>query len=136
VGAAETYDGGCLCGATRYRAAGPAANRCCCHCRSCRRASGAPYVAWATVPAAGFALTRGRLATFRSSEPVTRGFCPTCGTALTYAHRSRAGEIDLAVATLDDPAALPPECHIWVSHRLPWVVLGDGLPCYPAWRDA
>jgi hypothetical protein len=105
---AQVFEGGCLCGATRYRAVGPATNRCCCHCRSCRGASGAPYVAWITVPAAGFSLTRGGLETFRSSEPVTRGFCAGCGTALTYAHRRRPGELDVTVATLDDPAAAPP----------------------------
>ena len=128
------YEGGCLCGAIRYRAAGPATNRCYCHCRSCRGAAGAPYVAWATVPTAGFALTRGTLTTYRSSEPVTRGFCPRCGTALTYAHRKRPEELDLTVASLDEPGALAPECHIWVSQRLPWVVLGDGLPQYEEWR--
>ena len=128
------YEGGCLCGATRYRAAGPAANRCYCHCRSCRGGAGAPYVAWATVPAAGFALTRGTLATYRSSEPVTRGFCPRCGTTLTYAQRERPEELDLTVASLDEPGALAPEYHIWVSQRLPWVVLGDGLPQYEEWR--
>lgn len=130
----RAYEGGCLCGATRYRAAGPATNRCYCHCRSCRGASGAPYVAWATVPAAGFALTRGALATVRSSEPVTRGFCPRCGTALTYAHSARPGELDVTLASLDEAGALAPECHIWVSDRLPWVVLGDGLPQHEEWR--
>ena len=133
---AQVFEGGCLCGATRYRAVGPATNHCCCHCRSCRGASGAPYVAWITVPAAGFSLTRGGLATFHSSEPVTRGFCQGCGTALTYAHRRRPAELDVTVATLDDPAAAPPEYHIWVSQQLPWVVLGDGLPRHQEWRDA
>jgi hypothetical protein len=55
---------------------------------------------------------------------------------LTYAHRSRPDELDLAVATLDDPGAVPPEFHIWVSHQLTWVALGDGLPRYPEWRDS
>jgi hypothetical protein len=65
---------------------------------------------------------------------VTRGFCPRCGTALTYAHRGRPEELDLTIASLDEPGALAPECHIWVSQRLPWVVLGDGLPQYEEWR--
>ncbi|HEX2484141.1 MAG TPA: GFA family protein [Myxococcota bacterium] len=135
MAAAEpAFEGGCLCGDVRYRAVGPATNRCFCHCRSCRLASGAPFVAWATVPAGGFALTRGALASHRSSARVARGFCARCGTALTYAHDARPEELDLALATLDEPGAISPECHIWVSHRLPWIALTDGLPSYEEWR--
>jgi hypothetical protein len=126
----DTYDGGCLCGAIRFRAAGPARNPCFCHCQSCRRASGAPVVAWATFPAAGFRLTRGALREHRSSEPVTRGFCAACGTALTYRHHARPQEIDVTLATLDDPGALVPESHIWVAEKISWVISGDALPQY------
>ena len=124
----HTYEGGCACGATRYRAAGVATNLCFCHCRSCRMAGGAPFVAWATFEAARFELTAGRLGEYVSSRPVVRGFCPRCGTALSYRHRDRPNEVDVAIATLDDPAALAPECHIYVSEKLPWLTLGDGLP--------
>ena len=133
---ADAFEGGCLCGATRYRVSGPATNRCYCHCRSCRLASGAPFVAWATFPAQGFRLLRGELALYRSSEHVLRGFCASCGTSLSYAHDRRPAELDVALATLDDPSSLAPECHIWVSHKLSWVVLGDGLPGYSAWRES
>jgi hypothetical protein len=81
-------------------------------------------------------MLRGVLALHRSSQRVRRGFCACCGTALTYAHDARAAEIDVAVAALDSPEALAPECHIWVSHKLPWVVLGDHLPQHAGWRDA
>jgi hypothetical protein len=91
-------------------------------------------VAWATFPAREFAVTRGALAERRSSPPVTRGFCPACGTALTYAHDARPGEIDVALAALDEPASVRPECHIWFSHRLPWMEPGDGLPRFAEWR--
>ena len=46
----DAYEGGCLCGSARYRATGPASNACYCLCRSCRLASGATPVAWATFP--------------------------------------------------------------------------------------
>ncbi len=123
-----TWEGGCLCGATRYRATGEASHLCFCHCRSCRRASGAPCVAWATFPSGGFRVTHGELARFASSPGVVRGFCPTCGTPLTYARADTPDEIDLLLATLDDPGRLTPAYHIWVSERLPWVSLSDGLP--------
>lgn len=38
--------------------------------------------------------------------------------------------IGVSLATLDAPGTLPPDCHIWVGARLPWVSLDDGLPRY------
>jgi hypothetical protein len=124
------YLGRCLCGGIRYRAGGPWRNLCNCHCESCRRAAGAPYVAWGTIDQAKLELVEGRLAIVRSSENVQRGFCGRCGTTLTYAHEARAGEIDVALASLEAPASLAPQAHIWVQDKLPWVRIDDGLPQY------
>lgn len=128
------HAGGCLCGAVRYAARGPATHRCYCHCASCRRAVGATPVAWTTFAADGFALTRGALAEIASSAQATRGFCAACGTSLTYVHAARPGAIDVTTATFDAPEALRPEYHIWVSDRVDWAPLADGLPQYPGWR--
>src|ERR1700680_1228737 len=127
---ADSYAGGCLCGAVRYEVSGPAANLCFCHCVSCRRAAGAPMVPWATFAREQFRVTRGRLAQYRSSAPVVRGLCAVCGTSLTYRHEGRAGEIDVTLATLDEAAARAPQMHVWVAEKLPWVRISDGLPQY------
>jgi hypothetical protein len=130
------FEGGCSCGKVRYRAEGDVTSLCYCHCRSCRRAAGAPFVAWGTFPRSTFRITAGDLTTYRSSAEVVRGFCSTCGTPLTYEHARRPQGIDVTLASLDQPGVLRPACHIWVSHRLPWVELGDGLPQYPEWQAA
>jgi hypothetical protein len=127
---AMIYAGGCLCGRVRYEARGEATNLCFCHCTSCRRATGAPMVPWGTFAAANFAIVQGRLAQFSSSPGVTRGFCAGCGTSLTYRRDDRGGEIDVTLASLDDPAALVPQMHIWVEDKPPWVVIDDGRPQY------
>jgi hypothetical protein len=132
----KTWSGGCLCGAVRYEAKGDGRDLCFCHCESCRRATGAVMVAWATFDRARFAVTRGQLAEYRSSAEVLRGFCAACGTSLTYCHEKRGHEIDIALATLDTPAALRPAAHIWVKDKLPWVALTDGLPEYETVRRA
>ena len=131
-----SYEGSCLCGKTRYRAQGPATNLCYCHCRSCRGAAGASMVAWATFEKAKFEVTAGDLMLYRSSSHVLRGFCPRCGTALTYVHDRRPDAIDVTLATIPDPGDLHPRAHIWVSHKLPWVTLGDGLPQFPEWAPS
>lgn len=119
------YTGGCLCGALRYEAGGTAADLAFCHCTSCRRATGATPVPWGTFPRREFVVTRGELQEFPSSARVFRGFCRTCGSSLTYRHEARPGEIDVALATLDDPEALRPQSHIWLQDRLSWSMAGD-----------
>jgi len=122
------YAGGCLCGAVRYAAAGPARNLCFCHCASCRRAAGSPSVPWATFERARFRLTRGALREYRSSAAVLRGFCAHCGSCLTYRNDARPADIDVTLGSLDEPAALAPQMHVWVADKLPWVPITDGLP--------
>jgi hypothetical protein len=86
-------EGGCICGAIRYRVAGEPTNTMICHCQSCRRVAAAPVVAWVTFPKARFELLRGHPAEFRSSPPVRRTFCAACGTPLTYEHSDSKGSV-------------------------------------------
>jgi hypothetical protein len=97
-------------------------------------ASGAPYVAWGTFERTRFEVTAGTLRERASSQRAVRGFCGDCGTAITYRHAKRTEELDVSLTTLDDPNALSPEFHIWVSHKPRWVVLGDGLPQFDEWK--
>ena len=127
----QRYAGGCFCGAIRYEVSGAARTLCYCHCESCRRASGSPAVAWGTFERGGFRVTRGAPAEFRSSKPVVRGFCASCGSCLTYRHEARPAEIDVTLATLDEVRQLAPRMHVWVADKLPWVRIEDGLPQFP-----
>ncbi len=123
--------GGCLCGAVRYRIASQPLISGTCQCRTCRRASAAAIVLWITVNADDFTYTAGQPVAYNSSAPATRTFCGRCGSPLTYSHISYAGrKLDVTTVSLDDPEAFPPEGHIWTSHKLGWIKLADGLPCF------
>lgn len=115
--------GGCQCGAIRFRAArfGRASF---CHCRMCQKAFGG--VGGALVTAHDLVWTRGHPSYFRSSDTVRRGFCRDCGTPLTF--EPDGGATDIAIAALDDPAAMPPVVQLDRAHRIPWF---DGLPALP-----
>ena len=126
--------GGCSCGDVRYQVEESLSSRCFCHCESCRRACGAPFVAWGTTPVSDFEVTSGTMTFYRSSPKVRRGFCQLCGTSLTYANEASASTLDVALATLDDPNRIKPEFHIWLDDKLEWVSIADGLPTYPGWR--
>ena len=133
-GSADVFEGGCLCGAIRYRATGAARFATLCHCSSCRRASGAPAVAWVTFDEAAFAFTRGEPARFRSSPPVVRSFCGRCGTPLTYRHDAFPHAVDVTTASLDQPERCAPVDHSWVSDRLPWWRPEPRWPEFPSSR--
>lgn len=126
--------GGCYCGDIRYETDGTPFHETVCHCSICRRTSGAPIVAWFSVPRAQFRVIRGEPRRFRSPQAV-RSFCPRCGTQLTFAADAFPEEIDVTTASLDDPNALPPKDHSYVTTRLTWVVLADGLPQFSGSRE-
>jgi hypothetical protein len=126
----QTIEGGCLCGAVRYRIQGEPIASTICHCRSCRKASGAALVPWLHLDAAGFTFTAGTPVEFKSSPAVTRTLCGRCGTPLTYWTTTYGPTIDVTTGSLDDPEAFPPVVHVWTSHKLRWLELADGLPSF------
>jgi hypothetical protein len=126
--------GGCFCGFVRYEAAGAVSSETGCHCTICRRTSGAPFVAWFTVPESAFRFVAGEPARFRSSDHGTRSFCPRCGTPLTFVSSRRPAEVDVTTCSLDEPEGVPPRDHTRTSSRLAWLELADGLPCFPEAR--
>jgi hypothetical protein len=127
----DAIEGGCLCGAIRYRVAGPPRARTLCHCRSCRFAAGGPSVAWAVFGVDGFAFTAGTPRQFHSSPGVVRTFCDRCGTALTYQVDDAPDTIDVTTVTLDAADDFPPTVEIWVAHKLAWETLDAALPHFP-----
>jgi hypothetical protein len=120
-------EGGCFCGRLRYSAGEEPLVRAICHCRSCRRASGGPSVAWVTFARQAVTIT-GEASRYSSSPGVEWMFCGNCGTLVAYCRDSRAGEIDLTTASLDAPDALAPTIEIWTQDKLSWVRLNDDLP--------
>jgi hypothetical protein len=130
------FEGGCLCGAVRYRAVGEPTVSMVCHCNTCARASGAAGVAWVTFATDAFVFIRGEPAAFRSSPTVTRRFCSACGTPLTYAHAERPAETDVTTRTLDDPERFPPTHHSWIADAPTWSRPLDGLPAFEGSKPA
>lgn len=124
----QTLDGGCLCGAVRYRIEGAPHHVAHCHCTMCRRASGAAMVTWATVRADSFKITKGEPRWYKSSDHGRRGFCPNCGGPLLFSSTRYAGWIDVAVGSLDEPEQVQPTNHTYEPSRIPWLAIDDGLP--------
>jgi heme-degrading monooxygenase HmoA len=125
-------EGGCACGAVRYRVRGTPRNESFCHCTDCRRACGAPFVAWATFSTGEVEWTATPKIR-RSSPRARRGFCSECGTQLSFYNDERDHEIDLTLASLDDPQLVVPRMHIFMRSRIGWITTADGLPRHESW---
>ncbi len=122
-----SLSGGCLCGAVRYLASAQPLSVNWCHCSLCRRASGAPALAWASFKATDVVITRGEVATFRAPSTARRGFCPSCGGALIM-WIDGSDKVDITVGSLDEAAKVQPAFHLWCESRLPWFETADELP--------
>lgn len=121
-----TRTGGCLCGAVRFSCEGEPLNVRICHCRNCQKAMGAPFFARALFDQRAITV-EGETARYPSSEAIDRVFCKRCGTRL-FSWRRNGTAAGVALATFDDRNAFVPTEHIWVSEKVGWVRLDDGLP--------
>lgn len=124
----ERHSGRCFCGDVTFAVDGAEKYACFCHCESCRRAAGGAFVPWATFARDKFEITSGEMALHHSTPGVIRGLCTRCGTSLTFETDARPGQIDVTLTSFDDPSQLEPRSHIWTEDKLPWIVIGDGLP--------
>ncbi len=123
----DAYTGKCLCGAVRWQATGAPVTINYCHCEMCRRASGAPVVAWATFLFSAVTFTPGPVWR-RSSEKAQRAFCGNCGSPLAWRGDNSSQTIDLTIGTADRPDTLVPTEHIWTENSVSWLKIDDPLP--------
>jgi len=120
--------GGCLCGAVRFKAEGEPLNVRICHCRTCQKAMGSPFYARALFDPRALTI-EGETAHYASSETIDRVFCKICGTRL-FSRRRNGTATGVSLATFDDRNAFAPTEHIWVSEKIDWVRIDDGLTQY------
>mgnify|MGYP001210674719 CR=1 FL=1 len=128
-------EGGCGCGAVRYRIEGDPIFVNNCHCRLCQHQTGSTSVVNAFIESERITLLQGEL----RDHAVTSGSggqqvirrCTECGTAL-WSHYPRLGQLGagLRVGTLDDPDAWRPDAVIYTASKMPWVPLPEGIPAF------
>lgn len=119
--------GRCLCGAITFEGDGDPAWVVNCHCRICQRASGAGFLTYVGFMSDHFDWTSGPPAIYRSSPGVERGFCPNCGSTLSFARPDR-GEISVFAGVLDDPNGLAPTGHAFFEQHMAWLATTDNAP--------
>jgi hypothetical protein len=127
-------EGGCYCGALRFRAEGDPLFRGQCHCRECQYISGGHPNVVMGMPAAGFSYAKGKPREFRRSDldkPVTREFCADCGTHILTRSPALPGTVLLKVGTFDDPGLFGrPEMVIYTIDKQSFHHLPEGVATF------
>ena len=124
--------GGCMCGAVRYETTVEPSRVLHCHCRSCRKHTGAPAATLAVFKADQVTFSGDERKVFRSSPGVGRAFCGKCGSPLSWeTNFGNEGAIcALHISSFDDPEALRPSAHSFYPERISWFDIADNLPRY------
>jgi hypothetical protein len=127
----DIHEGGCACGAVRYRVKGSPERTSVCHCTFCQRRTGSAFGISVYFQDEDVEILRGELKTYdhRSDESnrlLRMQFCTNCGTTVTWTLELLPGARGIAGGTFDDPSWLKIERHLWTRSAHPWVILpGD-----------
>ncbi|SNS83443.1 Uncharacterized conserved protein [Sphingomonas laterariae] len=132
-------DGGCTCGAVRYRLHGAPMFVHCCHCTKCQTETGSAFVLNALIEADRVEVRQGSPETVPTPTDSGRGQqitrCPDCRVALWSTYGGREAIRFVRIGTLDDPGALTPDIHIYTRSKLPWLRLPEGVTAVDAYYD-
>ena len=131
----ETHDGGCLCGAIRYRTRGAPLQSNVCHCRFCQRRSGSAFsipiyfnddqIEFNAAPRTSY-----QHHSDESGRWIRVEFCPRCGTTVTWISQRRPGLRGIAGGTYDDPDWYSIERHIWTRSAQRTATIPAGVTCF------
>jgi len=136
---ASRPEGGCACGAVRYALASEPLVVHCCHCRNCQRQTGSAFVINVLIEADRVELLAGAPRAVDvprddgSTQRVYR--CPDCQVAV-YSDYGWPGVLFVRAGTLDEPAAVSPDVHIYARSKVPWVTLPESARIYDAYYDS
>jgi hypothetical protein len=132
-------DGGCACGAVRYRLTSEPLFVHCCHCLNCQRQTGSAFVINLLIEADRVELLSGAPQAVDvprddgSAQRIYR--CPTCRVAV-YSEYGRPEVRFVRGGTLDDPREVRPDVHIYTRSKVGWLSLPESVPAFEEYYDS
>ncbi|HVZ69007.1 MAG TPA: GFA family protein [Rhizomicrobium sp.] len=133
----EPIEGGCRCGAIRYRVkTGKLPNVYACHCRDCQTWSGSAFSLQFVVPEDALEIVSGTPAlyerfTAESGRTSYQRGCPICFTRIYNTNSARPGLAVGRAGTLDRSDELNIVAHIWTKRKLNGIDIPQGVASWP-----
>jgi hypothetical protein len=133
-------EGGCACGALRYKVTADPLIVHACHCRDCQRLTGSAFVTNIWIEKKFVETVTGSAKSFKlhggSGKPHEVFFCERCGTYLWSKYYASPGDtVLLRIGTLDHPETVKPDVHIFTRSKLPWLDLPKDVPAFDAFYE-
>jgi hypothetical protein len=131
-------EGGCACGAVRYRLLSEPLFVHCCHCLNCQRQTGSAFVVNLMIEADRVEVLAGEPQAVDvprddgSAQAVYR--CPDCQVAV-FSTYSRPEVRFVRGGTLDDPRDVTPDVHIFTRSKVSWVAIPEETPAFDVYHD-
>lgn len=121
----KIYEGGCQCGAVRYRITGAPLTLYACHCTDCQKQASSAFGLSLWVRQSDFQFSSGEpklwQVTADSGRQKICAFCPDCGSRIYHAFSGDPDVLSVKAGSLDDTSWLRPVGHIWTRSAQPWV---------------
>lgn len=131
-------EGGCACGAVRYRLTSDPLFVHCCHCLNCQRQTGSAFAVNVLIETSRVEVLAGEPQPVSvprdSGKTQTIWRCPTCQVAV-FSEYTRPEIRFVRAGTLDEPASVAPDAHIFTRSKLPWVTLPDSVPAFEVYYE-
>lgn len=129
------HEGGCNCGAVRFRVKGAPQRASVCHCKFCQRRTGSAFGVGVYFLKDDFELLKGELRRYehRSDETgrwLRTEFCAKCGSTVTWTLEVSPAWRGVAGGCFDDTSWLKIERHGWTRSKHPWVVIPPGVETF------
>jgi len=120
-------EGGCACGAVRYRLTKAPPFIYTCHCSDCQKLTTSAFTLSAPVARDTLEITQGTLkswtrTTTESGRPTDQHVCANCGVRIYSEPPQAPDRVTLRLGTLDDTSWLRPAAAIWMKSAQPWFI--------------
>jgi hypothetical protein len=131
----EALEGGCLCGAVRFRATEAPLRTLACHCTFCQKVTGSAYFAESMFPMSAVQFNGGEMKRYEhvsdgSRKKVWVHFCANCGTTVSLTFERWPDIRGIARGCYDDPDAVTVSSHIWTRSAQGGTALPEGVDCF------
>ncbi len=131
----ETHQGGCQCGAVRFKTSSKPIRAMACHCTTCKLRTGAPYGigVYFNEDEVTFEGPERSVYEFNSDESgrwIRNEFCPKCASVVSWTLEMRPGLRAIAGGSYDNPDWYKLEAHIWTRSARSDMCYPESMPTH------
>ena len=135
----EIFEGGCICGEVKYKITEKPLFTQACHCKDCKILTGSSFIVNTSILDNSLhvegVLTQSIKLEAGSGASYRIYFCNKCATDVYADYESVIGRLTVRTKTLNKSKDFPPQAHIFVKDKDPWLNLPNDDICFKEMYD-